>query len=91
MTYLEQVRLFASGSLNGRVEGILLGVVGHLVDLVEEVDVGLVDGGQIIGQAGECVERLLLCVASGPAGDGDVVEGGSLEDGLALLHSLGSG
>lgn len=89
-THLEGIGLGSSRRLNGRVESLLLGVVGHLVYGVEEVEVRLLDLGQVRREARQRLLGLGLGVAGGAPRNGDVVEGGVGEDG-ALADGAGSG
>lgn len=89
----EGVGVGAGSGLDGRVEGLLLSVVGDVVHLAEEVDVGLGDGGRVGGvEVAESGEGLGLCVSSSSARDGDVVEGsGGKDTGLTLGQGSGGG
>lgn len=89
-THLEGIGLGSGRRLNGRVESLLLGVVGHLVHGVEEVEVRLLDLGQVRREARQRLLGLGLGVAGGASRDGDVVEGGVGEDG-ALANGAGGG
>jgi hypothetical protein len=63
-TYGESVLCCARGGLDGGVEGVGLGLVGGLVDVVEELDVGLGDAGGVVCVEGcEDLQGFLLSVA----------------------------
>jgi hypothetical protein len=63
-TYGESVLCCARGGLDGGVKGVSLGLVGSLVDVVEELDVGLGDAGGVVCVEGcEDLQRFLLSVA----------------------------
>lgn len=90
LTHLKGIGLGSGGRLNGRVESLLLGVVGHLVHGVEEVEIRLLNLSQVRGKARQRLLGLGLSVASSASRDGDVVEGCVGEDG-ALANGAGSG
>lgn len=89
--YLKSSLLLALGGIDGGVERLGLGSVADAVDVGEEIDVLLGDGGQVGGQSAEDLKGLLGGVTGDTAADGDVVVGLGVEDVLALHDGAGGG
>jgi hypothetical protein len=68
-TNLKGVSLSSCSCLNGRVESLLLSVVGDLVHGVEEVEVGPLDLGQVRRETRQRLLGLSLSIVRGASRD----------------------
>lgn len=73
LLYLKSVGFIVRGSFNGRVEGFFFSVVVDVVDIVQKVDIGLFNGGQVVRQWVKVSKCCLGCIFSSIVVDGQVI------------------